>query len=206
MTDLIAELKTQGKDIKQQTIDTVTKNIKFNQDWTKSSISNDLSAFIKNSQNLLRLPKTVKPEHYEIYLDASNVHTGALPYSGNVKIDVKILITTDRIILHSKDHGINGLKVTYADTNQEIPILEYYQNDVVDTLEIYFFDFLAAEIKVRIEIDFSAKLLTEIDGFYQDSYVEFDQYQSPIRKYLATTQFQAVEARRAFPCFDGMIL
>jgi aminopeptidase N len=52
---------------------------------------------------------------------------------------------------------------------------------------------------MEIHAKYTTELLDEIDGFYQDFYID----NSGNKKYLATTQFQAVEARRAFPCYDG---
>ncbi|XP_070509992.1 putative aminopeptidase-2 [Chironomus tepperi] len=207
--DLLTRLERSGKPVKPETKDKIVKNIKFNKDWASSHKADTASLFIHNAlktlndfSNVLRLPKIARPEHYSIYLDVSNLDTGALPYTGEVKIDVRILEVTDRILLHSKDHVINEIIVTDKISMQSIQILDFYQNHDVDTLAIFFVEFLPVNKIIEVSITYSAELLTEIDGFYRDSYVEFDENQSPKTKYLATTQFQAVEARRAFPCFD----
>ncbi|XP_070509763.1 aminopeptidase N-like [Chironomus tepperi] len=208
--DILTRLENRSKAINQETKDKILKNIKFNKDWATSSKANTASVYIHNALksfdefgNALRLPKLVKPEHYSIYLDVSNLDTGALPYTGEVKIDVRILEVTDRILLHSKDHEINEITVTDKSSMQSIRIIDFYQNHDVDTLAIYFIDSIPVDTIIEIDIKYSANLLTTIyDGFFRDSYIEFDANQSPKTKYLATTQFQAVEARRAFPCFD----
>ena len=48
-------------------------------------------------------------------------------------------------------------------------------------------------------MEFLSQLSTDASGFYRSSYFDEEKNQT---EYLATTQFQAVGARRAFPCFD----
>jgi puromycin-sensitive aminopeptidase len=199
--------------VKTATRDTIVKNINFNKNWKASASSNVLSVYVHNYmkayeenlaafEQLLRLPKIAVPTHYQLHLDARNVQTGALPYTGHVSIDATIIEATDKILLHSKDQVIDELKVFRQGTSDEIRVLNYRQNDDADTLAIYFIDEQPSNTHVTITIDYSTQLLTEIDGFYRDSYVEFDVNNQAVTKYLATTQFQAIEARRCFPSFD----
>ncbi len=66
-------------------------------------------------------------------------------------------------------------------------------------------DFLTLELSEQLEpgreyslsLDFTAPLRKDLDGFYRSSY-----RQGGRRIYLATTQFEATHARKAFPCFD----
>ena len=52
--------------------------------------------------------------------------------------------------------------------------------------------------KVKICIDFKGTLNDRLLGFYRSKYKDG----SGKTKYLATTQFEAADARRAFPCWD----
>ena len=52
---------------------------------------------------------------------------------------------------------------------------------------------------ITISMEFLSQLSTDASGFYRSSYFDEEKNQT---EYLATTQFQAVGARRAFPCFD----
>lgn len=49
----------------------------------------------------------------------------------------------------------------------------------------------------RLFMEFTGPLKTDLKGFYLSSYEENGQ-----KRYLATTQFQPTDARKAFPCFD----
>ena len=52
--------------------------------------------------------------------------------------------------------------------------------------------------KVKLCIEFTGTLNDRLLGFYRSQYKD----KSGKRKYLATTQFEAADARRAFPCWD----
>ena len=53
--------------------------------------------------------------------------------------------------------------------------------------------------KVNVSIDFTGFLNDDLVGFYKSSYVNSE---SGEKKRIAVTQFEATDARRAFPCFD----
>jgi hypothetical protein len=121
------------------------KNIDDNKVWVESAKYNDVSLYIEEeirraeaAENQLRLPKTVIPERYRIHLDARNIHTVARGYKGEVEIDVKIIESTDYIMLHSKSQVIDELKVMTKDGLTEIAILRYNLFAAADTLTIYF--------------------------------------------------------------------
>ncbi|MEM4397346.1 MAG: M1 family aminopeptidase, partial [Candidatus Woesearchaeota archaeon] len=53
------------------------------------------------------------------------------------------------------------------------------------------------------KIDFKGTLNDQLVGFYRSKYFIYDEKtNSKIEKYMATTQFEAADARRAFPCID----
>ena len=49
-----------------------------------------------------------------------------------------------------------------------------------------------------LRLDFTGTLNDQLRGFYRSSYTDRD----GVERHLATTQFEATDARRAFPCWD----
>jgi hypothetical protein len=68
---------------------------------------------------------------------------------------------------------------------------EFYNITLPQTLEVgkYY----------RIFIKFRAILADSLGGFYRSTYKDKATNET---RYLGTTQFQATDARKAFPCFD----
>lgn len=56
---------------------------------------------------------------------------------------------------------------------------------------------LVAGQQYRLEMNFTSYLNSELRGFYRSTYTE-----NGVTKYLAVSQMQPTDARRAFPCFD----
>lgn len=202
LTDVVDYLRANTSyTLQENTISDITKNIDKNTKWRSSQNVQNIARLATNYvMSRWRLPKSSKPSHYKIHLDARNVQTGALPYSGEVTITAEIIEETDFIVLHSKNQEFEMLHVFYAATNGEIPILYYTFQTEVDQITIYLDRSLSVGTQIKIHAKYSTELLPDIDGFYRDSYIDSD---GVTVKYLATTQFQAVEARRVFPCYDG---
>ena len=55
-----------------------------------------------------------------------------------------------------------------------------------------------SQTSVRLSIRWTGNLNDELAGFYRSSYTD----DNGDKKYIATTQFEATDARRALPCFD----
>jgi len=118
-----------------------------------------------------RLPKTVVPLSYELFLK-SEVHLeGKTNFEGTVKIKIEIVTDTDVIILHSSGLAIEEPKIFYPNET----IFNHIQSHTFDTGR----DFLKIATSVPLiknqtyflEINFAGNLkTTTTSGFYRSQY------------------------------------
>ncbi|CAB3385000.1 Hypothetical predicted protein [Cloeon dipterum] len=141
-----------------------------------------------------RLPGDLRPEHYTLdmktFLDGENSR-----FEGRVLIKVNCERDTSRVVLHSTDLLLNTDKVRVGD--KEITGHEFDTQNEFYIIKLK--EALKSGSKYVIEIPFEGNLTTSLKGYYRSSYQD---KATGDTKWVATTQFQAIDARRAFPCFD----
>ncbi|KAL0066570.1 Aminopeptidase 2 mitochondrial [Marasmius tenuissimus] len=142
-----------------------------------------------------RLPTNVKPTHYDISI---RTDLDKLTFDGFVKISLDIKENTDTIVLNS-----NGLKLGKAsatsDASKGSLVVETKQtfDDQEKRVTFQFPTEFKAGTKAQIQVGFSGELGDSMVGYYRSSWEQDGQ-----KKYYALTQFEPVDARRAFPCWD----
>ena len=118
----------------------------------------------------LRLPRAIRPLHYEISLDTA-VHDGGLrDYGGEVKIDLDVLELTSNVVLHHRGLNIIDVNLSNATTGTNLVIQSQTYDNVTEFLSIQSRDQLNDGDKLRLEIKFSGKLQTGTAGFYRSQY------------------------------------
>ncbi|KAH7235684.1 peptidase family M1-domain-containing protein [Fusarium tricinctum] len=140
------------------------------------------------------LPKNVKPLHYDLTLEP-NFET--FKYEGTVVIDFDVVEDSTSIALNTVDLEIHETLIEANDaTISSSPTLDY--NKDTQTTTITFDKTIPAGQKARLTQRFTGTLNDDMAGFYRSSYKD----EQGNTKYMATTQFEATDARRAFPCLD----
>lgn len=146
------------------------------------------------------LPKNVRPEKYSIVLEPD---LEQFIFSGRVCIDIEITDWTSEIVLNAVE-----LEVLGAVLHQGLGGMGEWDNFEVNASEILM-DSERETVTVRFPrqlnrghsllcIDFRGTLNDKLHGFYRSRYALPD----GTERFMATTQFEAVDARRAFPCWD----
>lgn len=139
-----------------------------------------------------RLPKTVIPSRYDIRLapDLTNFKfTGEVVAYVEVKQPVKeMLLNAIELEIHSAeltdDKGTKyGAKIALDEKEERLQLT---------------FDKEIGTGKYQLRITFTGTLNDKLHGFYRSTYKD----EKGNSKTLATTQFEATDARRAFPCWD----
>lgn len=139
------------------------------------------------------LPTNVKPQHYNLKLEPL---FDTFKFNGEVTIDLDVKETSDFITLHSTE--IEFLEYYVIGPNKEnIKPIDVTTNDDDQTKTFKFTDKFEQGSSIQIYIKFIGELNDKMAGFYRSTYEEDGK-----TKYLATTQMEPTDCRRAFPSFD----
>jgi aminopeptidase 2 len=115
----------------------------------------------------------------------------------NGKNSLDVVEDTSSISLNTLDLDIHSTTVSSGSSViSSSPKLHY--NEDTQTTKITFDKALSAGSKATLTHTFTGTLNDGMAGFYRSSYKGAD----GSTKYIATTQMEATDARRAFPCFD----
>jgi aminopeptidase N len=133
-----------------------------------------------------RLPGNVVPEHYNITLIPD---LQKATFDGEETIDVRVLKPTPSIVLNAADIKFGDVTVTSGGAAQPAKVTTDEKAEMATlTLEKP----LAAG-PAQVHIKFAGTLNDKMRGFY---------LAKTKKRNYAATQFEATDARRAFPCFD----
>ncbi|XP_029162416.1 aminopeptidase N-like [Nylanderia fulva] len=150
----------------------------------------------------VRLPKAVVPDSYELWL-IPFIWEGNFTFHGEVKILVNVTSDTNNVTLHAVDmmidEGFTNIREYSATSNKTkiIRIVEQRNDTDRQFHVIKTSDTLSRGKQYVVHLKFIGYLNDYLQGFYRSSYMVGNQ-----TRWIATTQFQATDARRAFPCFD----
>uniref|UniRef100_A0A8C5M2Z4 Aminopeptidase n=1 Tax=Leptobrachium leishanense TaxID=445787 RepID=A0A8C5M2Z4_9ANUR len=174
---------------------------------TTSGTSSSISPTITTPQTSdepwtkYRLPDTFKPYHYDVRLktDLQRNSQGLYVFYGKSEAFFTCVKATNLVIIHSnklnfttdpkallKDSAGNNLTVSQI---HEVPLTQYLVLHAANSLEV--------NKNYSVYTEFVGELADDLAGFYRSEYVEDGE-----TKIIATTQMQATDARKAFPCFD----
>ena len=144
-----------------------------------------------NSKKSVQLEKHIFPIHYDLTLAPDLLSS---TFSGKEIIKIKIDKEVNKIILHSKDIDIETVKYTNGKEEQFATKITY---DTEKETTIFYFKNKIKKGRGGLSIVFSGIINDNLRGFYKSKYLLDGK-----EKHIATTQFEATDARRAFPCFD----
>jgi puromycin-sensitive aminopeptidase len=143
-------------------------------------------------QDRYRLPRSVVPSRYDLVLEPD---LDAATFSGTVQVAVEAHERVDELIVNTLDLVIDeaGLR---SDAGTEVRVVEVTLDPELQRAT------LQLETPVEpgpytLDIRFRGELNDQLHGFYRSTYTDDDGAHT-----IATTQFEAADARRAFPCWD----
>ena len=140
-----------------------------------------------------RLPDTVRPEKYSIEL---RPNLKAFSFEGSESIRIQVARPTKTIVLNAE-----GLEVREATVSSSkggsLPATSIDFDSKREVLRLDFAESVPSG-PATLRLSFSGTLNDELAGFYRSRYTMSDGKQG----YMAATQFESTNARRAFPCWD----
>ncbi|MFB0560749.1 MAG: M1 family metallopeptidase [Candidatus Lokiarchaeia archaeon] len=128
------------------------------------------------------------PMHYKIQLKPD---LQSFTFQGKTIIEIKAENPVDQIVLNANDLDLQSCKAKKDDSHIECKFSFIPKSEEV-TINLY-----KMEGIIELTIDYIGKINDLMKGFYRSKYEHEGQ-----AKYIAVTQFEEREARRAFPCFD----
>ncbi len=134
-----------------------------------------------------RLDKNVVPERYDVVLTPD---LDAATFSGFVAITVAVAEPTDTIVLNAIELDIRSATIGGA------PV-QWSLDEATERLTLVAAEPVPAG-PATIDIAFDGILNDKLRGFYRSTFVDGDGDE----RVIATTQMQATDCRRAFPCWD----
>ena len=190
----------------------------------RASIFHFIEKQRSNDSTMSRLSGHITPHHYNIKYTKLDIENGV--FDGNVQISLTInrettaTTPTSSISLHVVDlHITEGYLLREHQNQHQYQHESIQESDRLDNkyglvelkhcnknqiCELVFdcFDLSSAvsngEDSFLLYLEFRGELNRQMKGLYRSEYIGLDKCQHV----MACTQFEATDARRAFPCFD----
>ncbi len=149
-----------------------------------------MKAKLKTSKSV-RLSADVSPVHYDIFLrpDLEN-----LTFSGEEMIALKLAKTVKEITLHSTELAIASVGISFGKEKLIADAISY--DEAAETATFHFTKAIPKG-SAKLAIAWTGVLKDNMRGFYKSTYMVDGKERT-----MATTQFEATDARRCMPCFD----
>ena len=144
------------------------------------------------SADAVVLPANVKPNKYRLTLQPD---LNTFTFKGEQTVDIEIVEPTARIVLNAAELEITG--VTLQRNGSETSTHSVSLDADTETVTLDFGRTLSPG-RAQLEMEFTGILNDRLVGFYRSEYQDAEGQ----TRHLATTQFEATDARRAFPCWD----
>ena len=155
-------------------------------------MSKDTTAVMDPETVSYRLPRNVVPEKYEITIEPDLVN---FRFDGEELIHLTVAEPVSEIVLNALELEVHNAFV--LNKHQKNLPAQIRLDEANERAILTFAEPLEAG-SWKLSLKFKGILNDKLHGFYRSTYKDAEGQ----TKVIATTQFEATDARRAFPCFD----
>lgn len=131
----------------------------------------------------------INPINYQIHLIPDLIN---FSFAGTTKIQFEAQNPIEEISVNVLELAVWNCKVTADDLVVECPFLVNTKNEELRILLPK-----AMSGRIIVTIDYQGHINNKMAGFYRSRYIRGEE-----TRYIAVTQFEESDARRAFPCMD----
>ena len=139
-----------------------------------------------------RLPRTVLPKRYQLDITPD---LAAARFVGTVVVEVQVHAAVREFVLNAAELTVDGATLVGSDGTRTTGVVAYRADD--EELVLTWPNEVGPGAWT-LEMRFEGTLNDRLVGLYRSTYQDADG-QTAV---LAATQFEAADARRAFPCWD----
>jgi len=139
-----------------------------------------------------RLPRSVTPSRYDLQIEPDFEE---FTFAGSVEIALEIGEPVTEIVLNAVDLVVSQATLT-TENGTNLEGKTDYQAELERATIVL--DGTAPAGGAVLRLQFTGILNDQLHGFYRSTFMDVEGNQQVI----ATTQFEATDARRAFPCWD----
>ena len=155
-------------------------------------MSKETAALLDPETQNYRLARTVVPEKYEITIEPDLVN---FTFEGEETIHIIVADATDLVVLNALELEVLEASVSNARNEEQKATISLDPEN--ERVKLKFSQKLNSG-SWKLHLKFKGILNDKLHGFYRSTYKDA----SGQTQVIATTQFEATDARRAFPCWD----
>ena len=159
---------------------------------TEPSIGESMSQLSQNSDDPFRLPRHILPTRYELRLEPD---LAAAAFSGRAIIVLTVVQPTHVVVLNALELAIEDAVIEDVRGGQQPASIALDEPSQRCRLTV---GQSLTPGQWRLHLQFRGTLNDKLRGFYRSTYKD----QQGATQTIAATQFEATDARRAFPCWD----
>lgn len=141
------------------------------------------------------LPPAFKPVHYHVAV--GNIDLTNNTFAGEVTIELDTQNSSRQIHLHYRELTLHHKRISVSSASKPVLVSGIHEHNAKEYFVIELAEEIPASQSVTIDIGYQGIIQTNMAGFYRSAYEK-----NGVQKHMVSTQFEATDARRTFPCMD----